>query len=308
MGQISARAVALVTEGSEACILALDPNSSGAVLFTGNTDVSVNDCVVASNSSDSAAVSVSGSAAVETDCVAVVGEVSATDGLVLTQCNEPVTGSATISDPYNELAVPAYPYNCAETDFKISGNPNQQTTIYPGRYCGGMTLQAGVITMQSGVYMIDGGDFEIRAQAEVRGSGITIVLLDSSGTSDPTVTINGGADIELSAPTNGDFSGVLFFQDRNSSGGPNTFNGNSNTTFSGALYFPNQKVRFLGNNKTLIGCTQIVANLIEFRGSSGLNNQCETAGTTPIIVPGNVQPCLSGYHPHPLYVVCTHFP
>ena len=23
---------------------------------------------------------------------------------------------------------------------------------------------------------------------------------------------------------------------------------------------------------------------------------------------GKIVPCLSGYHPHPLYVVCTHFP
>ena len=60
-------------------------------------------------------------------------------------------------------------------------------------------------------------------------------------------------------------------------------------TFAGALYFPNETVRFLGNNKTLIGCTQIVARIIEFSGDSGLNNQCDYTGTTQIIVPGLVQ-------------------
>ena len=32
-----------------------------------------------------------------------------------------------------------------------------------------------------------------------------------------------------------------------------------------------------------------------------------TVSTERLIVE-NMQPCLSGYHPHPLYVVCTHFP
>ena len=249
LGQIEARAVALVTEGSEACILALDPDASDFVKFSGNTDVSVTNCVIASNSSDSSAASVSGSAAVETDCVAVVGEVSATDGLVLTQCEVPVTGSAPISDPYSDLVVPTYPYYCDQNNFKIAGNPNQQTIIYPGRYCGGMTLQADEIIMQSGVYIIDDGDFEIRAQAEVQGSGVTIVLLDSSGNSDPTVTINGGADIDLSAPTSGEYSGILFFQDRTSSGGPNTFNGNSSRPLPVPSIFQTKQSDFWGTTK-----------------------------------------------------------
>ena len=289
LGQIEARAVARVGDAGEACILSLDPDASDSVLFTGNTDVSVNNCVVASNSSDSSAVSVAGSAAVETDCVAVVGEVSATDGLVLTECDAPVTGSAPINDPYSDVAVPTSPYYCDENNFKITGNPNQQTTISPGRYCGGMSLQAGKITMQSGVHLIADGDFEIRAQAEVQGSGVTIVLLNSTGNSDPTGTINGGAEINLTAPTSGELSGIVFLLDRYISEGTNTFNGNSSTNFTGALYFPTQTVKFLGNNDSLTGCTQIVALKIEFRGNAGLSNQCDYAGTSPISIPGNVQ-------------------
>ena len=233
----------------------VDPSSTGVtrrrgtLKFSGNTDVSVTNCVIALNSSDSSAASVSGSAAVETDCVAVVGEVSATDGLVLTQCEVPVTGSAPISDPYSDLVVPTYPYYCDQNNFKIAGNPNQQTIVYPGRYCGGMTLQAGEIIMQSSVYIIDDGDFEIRAQAEVQGSGVTIVLLDSSGNSDPTVTINGGADIDLSAPTSGECSGILFFQDRTSSGGPNTFNGNSSRPLPVPSIFQTKQSDFWGTTK-----------------------------------------------------------
>ena len=161
--------------------------------------------------------------------------------------------------------------------------------LSPGRYCGGISRQAGKIIMQSGVYLIADGDLEIRAQAEVLGNGVTIVLLNSSGNSDPAFTINGGAEINLTAPTSGEFSGIVFFQDSNISEGTNTFNGNSSTNFTGALYFPTQTVKLLGNNESLTGCTQIVALIIEFRGNAGLSNQCDYAGTTPVSIPGNVQ-------------------
>ena len=33
-----------------------------------------------------------------------------------------------------------------------------------------------------------------------------------------------------------------------------------------------------------------------------------TADSVELLTLANKHPCLSGYHPHPLYVVCTHFP
>ena len=41
-------------------------------------------------------------------------------------------------------------------------------------------------------------------------------------------------------------------------------------------------------------------------------NHDEVAAKAPSLLPDKETPvivsCLSGYHPHPLYVVCTHFP
>jgi len=286
--KIEARSVALVSASGEACILALDTSASDAVQFTGNTSVAVKNCVIAANSNSDDAVTVSGSAAVEVDCINTVGGVSADSGLTLTQCKKAVTKGLSTTDPLSNLAVPNSPSGCTEQNFKVTGNSNESTTVSPGRYCGGMSLQSGIITMQSGTYIMDGGDFEIRANAQVTGVGVTIVLLNASS-NDPKVTINGGADIKLSAPTSGTYAGVLFFQDRDSAGGPQTFNGNSTTDLKGTLYFPATKVRFLGNNTSTGGCTHIIANTIEFQGNAGIGNDCSSAGTTQIAISGSVR-------------------
>ena len=286
--KIQARAVAVVNDAGEACILALDPAASNAVQFTGNTSVLVKNCVIAANSKASDAVTVSGSATVEVDCINTVGGVSADDGLTLTQCKKAITGGAVTPDPLANLAMPTTPGSCTQTNFKVTGNAGNATTVSPGRYCGGMSLQSGVITMQSGTYIMDGGDFEIRANATVTGNGVTIVLLNAAS-NDPKVTINGGATITLSAPTSGTYAGVLFFQDRSSSGSPQTFNGNAATNFTGTLYFPATTVRFLGNNTSAGGCVHIIANLIEFRGNAGIGNDCSSSGTPPILLAGSVR-------------------
>lgn len=286
--KIEARAVAVVNEAGHACILALDSSASDAIQFTGNTDVVVKDCVIAANSSSSSAVTVSGSAAVEVDCINTVGGVSADSGLKLTQCAKALTGAAATTDPLASLAAPATPTSCTHQNFKVTGNPNQSVTMSPGRYCGGMSLQSGAITMHSGTYIIDGGDFEIRANAKVTGIGVTIVLLNAAST-DPKITLNGGADIKLTAPTSGDYAGILFFQERGSSGSPNTFNGNAQTDLTGMLYLPSTTLRFLGNNTSAGGCIHIIANTIEFRGNAGIGNDCTGTGTPSIALSGTVR-------------------
>jgi hypothetical protein len=289
IGTIKARAVARVGAGSEACVLALDDSASDALEFSGNASVSMTNCTLASNSSADDAISVSGSAAVSTECVSAVGGVDATDGLTLTDCTSAVENSLETDDPYAGLVVPTEPAECTETNYSVGGNPSNTYTLSPGRYCGGINLRSGIFTLEAGNYIIDDGDFEIRAGAQVTGDGVTIILVNSDSGDDPVITINGGADISLTAPTDGDYSGILFFQDPNSDGGTNTFNGNSGTSLTGVIYIPSGPVSFSGNNEVGGGCTYIVAETISFNGSAALGNVCEGTGTTPISVPGNVQ-------------------
>ena len=287
-GTIKARAVAKINQGGEACILALDPSAGSAITFTGNTDVRVKNCLVTANSKNSEAVIVSGSAYVEADCVLASGGIAADDGLHLTSCDKPVAGAPPTADPLAALAFPTTPQACTQTNLQVNGNPNQQVTLSPGRYCGSMKLQAGKITLQAGTYIVE-GDLTINANAQVTGTGVTIVLPNAGGSSAPTITLNGGAAITLAAPTSGTYAGVLFMQGRAASTAINTINGNSSTNFTGTLYFPAQKLRFLGNNTAAGGCMHIIGRIIEFQGNAGVGNNCSGTGTPTIPIVGTIR-------------------
>ncbi len=80
---VTFRSAALVNveNGRPACVLALAPNTSGAVTATGSTNVTLTGCDVAANSISPSAVTVGGSADITTNCVSAVGGVSASSGL-----------------------------------------------------------------------------------------------------------------------------------------------------------------------------------------------------------------------------------
>jgi hypothetical protein len=83
-------------------------------------------------------------------------------------------------------------------------------------------------------------------------------------------TIQGGAGIDLSAPTSGDYGGILFFQDRFANPGfTNTFSGNSDTKIFGSIYTPTQKVRVAGTSCVSqdVPFLPIVADQIEIAGN-----------------------------------------
>jgi hypothetical protein len=87
--------------------------------------------------------------------------------------------------------------------------------------------------------------------------------------------MNGGATVNLTAPTSGTYAGVLFYQDRRAlDSGSNKINGNSSSKFQGAIYFPSQKLWFNGTSGMDIKCVQMVARRIEFNGNSAITNIC----------------------------------
>ena len=57
---------------------------------------------------------------------------------------------------------------------------------------------------------------------------------------------------------------------------------------TGAIYFPSQDVRFLGNYGGNNGCLQVVADSIYYTGSATYHTDCTGAGMSSIQVPGSV--------------------
>ncbi|UCI06422.1 TadE/TadG family type IV pilus assembly protein [Mesorhizobium sp. B1-1-8] len=275
-GQVpeKARAVALITDASKACVLALNQSASQAALFSGSTSVKLTGCSVMSNSTAADAIKVQGSAGLQADCLISAGGVSLSNP-VTTVCKSPITQALPASDPFSSLPAPAATNPCRS----INGNKTTQT-ILAGTYCSGMNLN-GNVALSTGTYVVQ-GNLKINAGAVITcaapcTNGVTIFMAGSS-----TVSMNGNATVNLSAPTSGTYSGVLFYGDRTGASAKSNFNGTANSLLTGAIYFPRQEVDYLGNFSGKNGCTQVVADTIQWSGNSTINQDCKSLGMNDI--------------------------
>jgi hypothetical protein len=193
---------------------------------------------------------------------------------VTTVCASPITQALPAADPYAALPTPQSTTTCQNDNLK---------TLQPGTYCKGLSL-SGNVTLSPGVYVIQAGDFKANSNAQISGDGVTIYLAGSS-----RVSMNGTATVKLSAPTEGTYSGVLFYGDRTNLGGSNKLNGTADSLLTGALYFPKQEVDYLGNFSGKGGCTQVIADTIQWSGNSTVNQDCKSLGIKDIPATQSVQ-------------------
>lgn len=273
---IAASATAQFTEMGPACLLALDPTADGAATLSGSADVTLAGCNIVANSVSAQAVDIDGSADVETPCVSTPGGVSDNGGLVLTECSAPLENSYAAVDPYAGVEEPFVPESCDHKNARV--NTNQSETLSPGRYCGGLTIQ-GAASFDPGVYIIEGGEFRVNAGALAAGDGVTFYIREGA-----EVRMNGGAHLDLSAPVSGEYSGLLFFGSRDNGGG-HLFNGDADTLFTGAIYFPSASVELRGSNTMGEGCTQIIGRTVDISGNAGLGSDCSAAGISQVATP-----------------------
>ncbi len=280
--EIHARSVARIAGGRPSCILALNKSAAQAVSFAGSSTLELDGCDIASNSIANDAIDFSGATSVTAECASAVGGVDGAAGsLTLTDCAAVFEGTRTFPDPYDYLTLPT-PGACdAALKADLTVSPGNSRTVSPGTVCssgpGGanVTIQ-GDITFNPGVYIFDGVNFRVNATAVLRGTDVTFVF--TGGT---TIDINGGADIELVAPSDPSdpYQGVLFFADPADAGLSHTLNGSSATSFTGALYFPTSHVEFAGtNDANPNACTLLVADTVEFTGNSFFASDCTSLG------------------------------
>lgn len=294
--EVVSRSVAQVQVTGNACVLALDPSVSAAIKNQGNPTLEMDGCVIAANSNDSAAISMGGSVDVDAHSLWTTGDISIGSNVNMTLADSPTVNAWPIPDPYASLTIPSFT-GCDQTNAHYS---NETTTINPGVYCGGIRFGSNsTVTLNPGTYYVDGDDVIFNASTVVRcncapgtDDGVTIVLTSSSSPSDiGTITINGGADVILNAPTGSSdhFKGILFYQDRLAPPGPTMkFNGGATMLLTGAVYTPNQEIQWAGGNSSAgPTCTQIVGRTVEFVGNSEIvNTGCVAAGVDPLEITG----------------------
>jgi Flp pilus assembly protein TadG len=276
---IRARSVAL-GNAALGCVLALDRTVTKAALNSGGGTINLNNCDLYDDSNDSAGLYGGGSSLVVARQIGVVGGVNNVSGFQTTQGL--VTHFPVVPDPYADVSVPAFS-GCDKNNFS---SKNTQT-ISPGVYCNGMQFNAGTIaTFSPGVYYVDGGTFQVNGGASLSGTGVTIILTSSTPSKPSSfadASINGGATINLSAPTSGSLSGLVVLGDRRAPVGTTyKFNGGSSQVFTGAVYLPSGAVQWAGGAGTSTNCTQVIGDTINFTGGAALAVNCANAGTRAI--------------------------
>lgn len=283
---ISAQSIAAVQGGGDACLLALDSTASGAITVTGSSTVNFDGCDVATNSNAEDAFLMSGGAVeMTTGCVNSVGGAVTTGNLNLTDCPAPREQAPVIEDPYADVAQPEVSGICSASSV---GKNKQVTVVTPGevsnlgiplkRFCGGLSTK-GIVHLQAGLYIIDGGTLRVNAGSVMFGSGVTFFLTNGA-----EIAFNGNSILHIDAPTSGALSGILFFGDRDDVGVSHLINGSASSVLSGAFYTPSADLDYRGNFTGSNGCTQVITRRISFSGNSALTVDCTAAGTRRIAV------------------------
>ena len=275
-GTIKTIATAGILAVGEHCILALDHKIDKALEFTGSSIVDIN-CGVASNSSSSESIYLNGHATLTANPSAqAYGDIYTGGSATLNVPNPIQPFSQRSPDPYENITVPSDPATCTDTNLKLLKDTDPAPT--PGRYCGGIDFGSqSNVTLDPGVYIMDGGELRINAGATVTWDGVTIILTGDSPENVATMKINGDAYIDLSPPTSGEYSGVTIYQDRNADPtGNNDLLGTANTIINGAVYFPSQEINYSGGSTGVATCLQIIGKKVTFNGNAELYNDQST--------------------------------
>ena len=263
---VSARSVGGTGPGT-GCVYVMDPSASKALTVSGSGKLQTS-CGVWVNSNNSDAMNVSGSAGVCANDIEIVGNYSNSgSGCGGTGVSPtPVTGINPFSDPLAYVQAPAVG-GCDHTG-TFNGNG---LTLNPGVYCGGISVSGGnSATFNSGTYILLGGGLTVSGGSSITGTGVTFYNTGNGTYSYKPIVVSGGSATNLSAPTSGSLSGVLFFQDRSiSNNSQNTISGGSGAVFTGVMYFPSTPLVYSGGSTTPGGpYTEIIAKTLTISGAS----------------------------------------
>ena len=260
-----------IAKSTPVCILALDRTATDALKIWGSSSqVVAKDCVVHSNSQAASGMSSTSNAISTAEVFCSSG--GASGG----QFNPPPrTFCNSVKDPYTLLPVPSVG-SCDQTNLYISGG---RYNLKPGVYCGGLKIDGGNVILDPGTYIMKDGDFAVSGStANIRGVNVTIYLYGDTS----SVSVAGGAVVELSAPKSGPYDGMVFVQ--NPSFGQtltSKFTGNSATKIVGSAYFPTQTVSVGGTGDFGLNSPYMafVAQKLEFHGNGAITMNLDAAGS-----------------------------
>jgi Flp pilus assembly protein TadG len=307
---ITARAVATVASAASGngCLVALDPTVSSAIAASGTAQLNLAGCNLYDDSSSSLAFVMSGTTSITANAGFVVGSASVGTKFHGT-LNAP--GAAKLADPFKTLAEPS-PSGCAASHLTLSSLTQQ--TLNPGTYCSGVSLSGQAeLDLNPGIYVLDQGQFTMSGGTSLwcppksywntaanppviqstppSPGGCTIVLTSSllpeNATGCATLSLSGGAKINLQAPSSGTTQGFSIMSNQAccvatspscSGGSHSSLSGGTTQNIVGTIYLPTYSLTYSGGSSTdnSQSCLQLITDTISFSGNAGLGNNCSS--------------------------------
>jgi Flp pilus assembly protein TadG len=275
---ISASATATIVPAGKYCVVSLENANTTGIDATGSTTVNLGCGMITDSISMSAAVA-TGSSSVTASPIAAVGGIPSSTHWGTGTVLQPFTIAQ--SDPFGNVPLPT-PTGCGAFPSNKPGDTVSVTNPSGTRCFSGDINIKGNVTLDSGVYILDGGSLGMtNTGASLTCLQCTFILMNSSGGTVGTVDLEGGTlnitatDSGCTLGTAGCYNGMLFYQSRTATS-DNTIkiNGNNGSTISGALYFPKADITFNGDAGMSANCMQIVAKDVKFTGNSSVSNTC----------------------------------
>lgn len=288
-GKVDTNSTAIAKTSAQLCMVTLEEKNSHSLSLIKKSTLTADDCTIHANSTSNEAIRVGKNAAIAASMLCSAGGITGGNGghtgmLSATDCPP-------VPDPLSGRATPAIPSVCTETNLEFDRKYGSQTdvTLTPGLYCGGINInKKAVVSLDPGVYIIDGGPLFIDMAAELMGTGVSFYFT-GTGTG---LKFEKDSIIDLSAPETGEMAGILFMQDPAAPDGQEyRISSDDASTLLGTIYLPNATLQ-VNSNKPVGDASKytiVIAKNFSMYGQPQLYLNTDYAGST-VPVPEGVGP------------------
>lgn len=237
-------------------VVGLDPDGCKAVQFGGNANMTLTGSGIYVNSDcgQNAFNNDSGSSGIlTTPCLQTVGGYEFNLGKVQ------ITQAGCLQNNVPPMSPPQYPNISCGTQAATKNG----ATLSPGNWSGAFPPN-GVTHLQSGVYCVSNGNFQVNGGDTLTGHGVVIYMIDGF------IKWNGGANIQLDAPTDGPYKGLLLYLPPSNSNVV-VVNGNGDSHIIGSIWAPSSTITVEGGGGSAGLQCQFLGWHVNLSGSSNTN-------------------------------------
>lgn len=262
---VTRRAVARASAaGGRICVLGLATKGPKTIFLDSNATLTAANCGVFSNSTHRKGLSSLSNARLRSGLTCTAGGF---EGGHANYEPQPVVDCPPLEDPLADRPTVRYG-RCDYDDVYIV---DQTRTLKPGVYCGGLTIDGNSnIRLSPGIYVIKDGPLKVNGNSKFVGDYVGFFLTGEGA----KFKFKGNAEIDLSAPKDGQMAGMLIFEDRAGGGSKtnNTITTNYAHTLIGTIYLPNGRLVVDASNDVAQNSayTAVIVRSLELKNNPNL--------------------------------------